>query len=196
MLAGSVTDEEYENRRLQVERTELEIDQSKEERVNAMAQARLHANDFQSAELSLSLTRVVSPIAGVVVSVERHQGEWAKTGETILEILGTEKLRVEAMIDVSRITQPLVGRRTGLEVVMPDGTRKRFMGVVRFESPEINPLDNRVSVWAEVANQDGGLRPGMRGRMVIDMATPPEGPANQSQQTTVAKPAISSIDAK
>ncbi|MFK8114775.1 MAG: efflux RND transporter periplasmic adaptor subunit [Rubripirellula sp.] len=182
MLAGSVPDEEYESRRLQVERTELEIDKSKENRQNAIAQAKLYANDYRRAELEMDLTEVVSPIAGVVVSVERHEGEWAKTGETVLEILGTTKLRAEAMIDVSQIRKPLVGRRVVLLAPLPNGKMEKFRGLIRFESPEINPLDNRVSVWAEIANPKGALRPGMRGRMVIDMAGP------IAKQTAVSQP--------
>ena len=170
MLSGSVADEEYENRRLQVERTELEIDKSKEDRQNAIAQAQLYANNFRSAELALQLTKVVSPISGVVVNIERHEGEWAKTGETMLEILGTTKLRAEAMIDASKIKHSLVGRRVALFPEMPDGSKNKFLGVVRFEGPEINPVDSRVSVWAEIENPDGRLRPGLRGRMFIDLS--------------------------
>ena len=55
MLAGSVTDEEYENRKLQVESTALEIDKSKEERDNAIEKARLIANDYRNAELDMGV---------------------------------------------------------------------------------------------------------------------------------------------
>lgn len=170
MLAGSFADEEYENRRLQVERTKLEIEKSIEERSNAIAQAKLFADDYKKAELAVQLTRVVSPLSGVVVSIQRHQGEWARAGETVLEILGTTRLRAEALIDIKRIEKPLVGRRAVLLVAMPDGTTKKFRGNVQFESPEINSLDNRVSVWAEIANPDLDLRAGMRGRLIIDMS--------------------------
>ena len=169
MMAGSVPDEEYQNRKLQVERTELEIDKSKEDRLNALAQARLYANDYRTAELNLKLTKVVAPISGVVVSIDRRQGEWTKTGETVLELVGTTRLKAEALIDVAQITKPLTGRRVVLFATMPDGSSKKLLGVVRFENPEVNPLDNRVSIWAEIANPNGLLRPGMRGRLIIDM---------------------------
>ncbi|MEM6776879.1 MAG: efflux RND transporter periplasmic adaptor subunit [Planctomycetota bacterium] len=186
MLTGSVADEEFENRRLQVERTGLEIDKSKEDRQNAIAQAELHANDFRSAELALERTKVTAPLSGVIVSVERREGEWCKTGETILEILGTSKLRAEAMIDASEIRQSLVGRRVALFPDMNDGSDRKFLGVLRFENPEINPVDNRVSVWAEIDNSDGRLRPGMRGRMYIEMSgrVDPPTPALPSPPTT------------
>lgn len=170
MLSGSVADEEYENRRLQVQRTELEIDKSQEDRSNAIARAKLYANDYRNAELALELTRVVSPLKGVVVSVERNQGEWAKKGETILEILGTSTLRAEALVDVAQIPASLVGRRVALFAKSSPGTTSKFLGVVRFENPEINPVDNRVVVWAEIRNPHGTLRPGMRGRMLVDMS--------------------------
>ena len=104
------------------------------------------------------------------MSIERNQGEWAKVGDTILEILGTTRLRAEALIDVSEITHPLVGKYVTLAVQMPEGNDESFRGIIRFESPEINPLDNRVSVWAEIANPKRRLRPGMRGRMSIDLS--------------------------
>lgn len=170
MMTGSIADEEYENRRLQVQRTELEIDKSKEDRNHAIARARLYANDYRNAELALELTKVVSPLSGVVVSVERREGEWAKRGETILEILGTSKLRAEALIDIDRIPASLIGRRVALFADMKSGSKSKFLGVVRFENPEINPVDNRVVVWAEIDNPHGTLRPGMRGRMLVDMS--------------------------
>ncbi len=187
MLSGSVADEEYENRKLQVERTELEVDKSNEDRKNAIAQAQLLANDYRRAELALELTQVVSPIAGAVVSIERHEGEWAKTGETILELLGTTRLRAEAMVDVSKIGKSIVGRRVALLVTMPSGSLEKFSGVLQFENPEVNPLDNRVSVWAEIANPQRDLRPGLRGRMVIDMSEPvPPKSAKQALPGTTA----------
>ena len=170
MMTGSIADEEYENRRLQVQRTELEIDKSEEDRNNAIARAKLYANDYRNAELALELTRVVSPLTGVVVSVERREGEWAKRGETIVEILGTSKLRAEALIDIERIPASLTGRRVALFAHMKSGSQSKFLGVVRFENPEINPVDNRVVVWAEIDNPHGTLRPGMRGRMLVDMS--------------------------
>ena len=197
-LAGSVPDEDYENRKLQVERTELEVEKTKEDRVNALAQARLYENDYRSAELDMKLTRVVSPIAGVVVSIERNKGEWAKAGDTVLEILRTTRLRAEAMIDISEVTQPLVGKRVAVKVKMPDGSFEKFEGVVRFESPEISPLDNRVSVWAEIENPKRRLRPGMRGPMTIDLSGPMSDNRKPEsfEQTTARRPATEASESK
>jgi multidrug efflux pump subunit AcrA (membrane-fusion protein) len=187
-LAGSIPDEEYENRKLLVERAALEIEKCKEDRENALADARLFEDDYRTAELDQKLTRIESPIAGVVVSIERNEGEWASAGETVLEILGTSRLRAEAMIEFARISQPLFGKPVRLEVDLPDGSSQEFEGRIRFESPEINPLDNRVSVWAEIANPRRRLRPGMRGRMTIDLAGNTSGRPQQKGSPTTGSP--------
>ncbi len=197
-LAGSIPDEDYENRKLQVERTDLEVKKTEEDRANALAQARLYENDYRSAELDMKQTQVVSPIAGVVVSIERHKGEWAKAGDTVLELLRTTRLRAEAMIDISDITQPLVGKRVTVKVKMPDGSFEKFEGVVRFESPEISPLDNRVSVWAEIENPQRRLRPGMRGPMTIDLSGPMSDNRQPEsfEQTTARRAATEASESK
>jgi multidrug efflux pump subunit AcrA (membrane-fusion protein) len=44
-----------------------------------------------------------------------------------------------------------------------------------FVSPEVDPVNGQVRVWAEVENRDGQLRPGVHGKLSIG-PTPADAP--------------------
>ena len=169
ILAGSIPDEEYAHRQLEVEKAELEIEQAIRDQSTAQHKVRFRGNDVELADLNLRLTQVTSPVEGVVVSVDRNLGEWVKDGDEVLQILEITRLRAEVLVDVALLTKPIIGCPVTLTVDFPDGKARSFTGTLRFESPEINPHDNRVKVWAEIENPDRVLRPGMRGRMSIEL---------------------------
>lgn len=169
VYAGSITDEELGTRQLAVDKARLEVEQAKHEAKLATYRERLSKNDLENAERQLMLCRVAAPISGIVVHRERRQGEWVDTGQTVLKIMGIESVRAEAYVDASQLTSSLVGRKVVLEIDAGDQT-KQFDGVLRFESSEINPVDGRVRVWAEIDNPMRMLKPGVRGRMTIQLS--------------------------
>lgn len=169
VYAGSITDEELGTRQLAVDKARLEVEQAKHEAKLATYRERLSKNDLENAERQLMLCRVAAPISGIVVQRERRQGEWVDTGQTVLKIMGIESVRAEAYVDASQLTSSLVGRKVVLEIDAGDQT-KQFDGVLRFESSEINPVDGRVRVWAEIDNPMRMLKPGVRGRMTIQLS--------------------------
>ena len=52
-------------------------------------------------------------------------------------------------------------------------------------SPEVDPVNNQVRVWAELENPDLRLKPGMSGTMVI-MAEDETGPKDESGEKATA----------
>ena len=60
-----------------------------------------------------------------------------------------------------------MGRRVTLSVDLGGKTANDFDGTVVFVSPEVNPVNGQVRVWAEVENKKLLLRPGVRGNLTI-----------------------------
>ena len=65
-----------------------------------------------------------------------------------------------------QVSGELHGRSVKLSVEL-DGKRVEFPGKVVFVSPEIDPVNGQVRVWAEIDNKDGRLRPGLPAKMVV-----------------------------
>lgn len=165
------SDSEIDLMQLKVDKSALAVEQS--EREFALAQF-----DWRASEAALAIAarhierrRIVAPISGVVVQINQHQGEWVEPGETLMRILQIDRLRVEGFLDARFLGQDLTGRGVTLRTSVGERDDVEFRGVLRFVSPEVDPVDGKVRVWAEIENHDLNLRPGMRGAMIIgDMA--------------------------
>ena len=90
-----------------------------------------------------------------------------------MRIIKINPLRVEAFVDGSKYGANLYGRPARLTAHLPPGDRvAEFHGRVVFVSPEVQPVNGQVRVWAEVENRDLQLRPGTRGTLTIDLGKP------------------------
>ncbi len=163
----SVSETEIDRLRLAAERSELEIDQALHEQEAAQLTSRLKEIEMELAKQAVIRRSLVSPIAGMVVQVNLHQGEWVPAGKTAVRVLRVDRLRVEGFVQSKKATGDLVGRRVTLAVDLGGKTGAEFEGSVVFVSPEVNPVNGQVRVWAEVENEQLMLRPGLRGNLTI-----------------------------
>jgi RND family efflux transporter MFP subunit len=168
-LPESVSQSELDQLRLLVDRSSLEIEQAQLELELAQAARELKEVDVQSAEHDIQKRKIMAPLAGFVVEVNRHRGEWVEPGQTILRILRLDRLRAEGLVNAQAVTGDLLGRRAKLSVTL-DGTPQEFVGKIVFVSPEIDPVNGQVRVWAEIDNPQLTLRPGLHGSMTIERA--------------------------
>jgi len=113
----------------------------------------------------------VAPFAGMVVQIKKQRGEWANPGDSVLRLVRLDRLRVEAFAAASQVSAKLEGRRVVLSVDVPGKGPARFEGAIVFVSPEVNPVNGQVRIWAEVENSGLELRPGQRATMTIESTT-------------------------
>lgn len=186
----SVSATELGRLKLEAERAELQIEQAEQEQTSAKHTERLKENEVEFAAWNIDRMRVRSPLAGVVVEISRHPGEWVEPGETVFRILRMDRLRVEAFLDATKITDSLVGRPVSLRVDLPGRPATEFTGKVVFVSPEIDPVNGQARVWAEVENKDLALRPGLHGSLRIGpTAVVADAPAPaEPEKSAAAKP--------
>jgi len=107
----------------------------------------------------------------MVVQVNLHRGEWVPAGKTVIRVLRVDRLRVEGFVQTRDLPGDLSGRRATLLVDLPGRAGAEFDGAVVFVSPEVNPVNGQVRVWAEVENPKLQMMPGLRGTLTIHPET-------------------------
>jgi RND family efflux transporter MFP subunit len=166
-FSKSVSQSELDQLRLAKEKAALEYEQAGEDQEIARLTARLKENEVETGTFNVERRQIVSPIAGVVVQIKRHKGEWVQLGESIVRIVRVDHLRAEAFLNSHDVSGDLAGRPVSLVVDLPGAPKSEFPGKIVFISPEVNPVNGQFRVWAEIENRDQLLRPGLQGSMVI-----------------------------
>jgi macrolide-specific efflux system membrane fusion protein len=106
------------------------------------------------------------------VRVDRHRGEWVEPGDPVLRILRIDRLRAEGFVKVHHTEHDLENCLVTLKVNLPGEPGAVFPGKVVFLSPEVDPVNAQVRIWAEIENRGTRLRPGMRATMSIHVKSP------------------------
>lgn len=165
-LSQSVSQSELDQLRLIVQRNTLEVEQAQFEMELAQTTRELKENELELAEHGIRQRRITAPLSGLVTEVNRHRGEWVEPGQPIMRILRLDRLRAEGLASAEILGRDLHGRAVTL-TVQHEGKPIEFAGKVVFVSPEIDPVNGQVRVWAEIENKDLKLRPGLHGSMTI-----------------------------
>jgi len=168
----SISESEMDRLRLTVEKAQLEVEQSEHEFGIAGFTLQVKENDYRGAQQKVEQHKITAPLAGVVVQVQRHRGEWVKPGDVVVRILRLDRLRVEGFLATEHWSDDLQGRPVRVLVDLPETPGAEFPGKIVFVDPEIDPLNAQVRVWAEVENSGLRLRPGMKARLIIERKPP------------------------
>ncbi len=168
-LAESVSASELDQLRLLAEKATLEIEQAQLELSLAETSRALKENDVRSAQHDIEQRHITAPLTGFVAQIERHRGEWVEPGQTILRLLRLDRLRAEGLIHAQDVHGDVKGRPVKLTVQLGD-EQMQYPGRIVFVSPEVDPVNGQVRVWAEIDNRDLKLRPGLHGSMTIAAA--------------------------
>ena len=163
----SVSGTEMDRLTLTADKTAFEVDQAKHEREITRLTLALKQNEVQQAQRKVARRQVFAPLDGMVVQIHRHPGEWVEPGEKVIRLVRLNRLRVEGFISSKEAARRLPGTRVQLVVDLPQKPQAHFEGGVTFISPEINPVNGQVRLWAEIDNRDLQLRPGMRGTLIL-----------------------------
>ncbi|MEQ8789680.1 MAG: efflux RND transporter periplasmic adaptor subunit [Pirellulaceae bacterium] len=166
-FSKTISQSELDERRLRTEKSELEVEQAEHQFKTAGHLALVAANDLELAQRNVERRRIVSPLDGVLVKVYRRPGEWVEPGEPVLRVVRINPLRAEAFVDARMITGDLTDRPVRLLVELPGRGETSFAGRLVFVSPEIDPFNGQVRVWAEIENRDHLLSPGLRAHMQV-----------------------------
>ena len=163
----TVSQSELDRQRLMVERGELEAQQAILDQQEAKLKLEISLRECALAEEHLRKRHIIAPLGGMVVDVPHEKGEWVQPGETIARILRMDVLRAEGFLPAGKASLDLIGKKVVLTVTDEAFAGKEFPGEIVFVSPEIDPLNSQVRVWAEVKNVDMKLRPGLQATLKV-----------------------------
>jgi multidrug efflux pump subunit AcrA (membrane-fusion protein) len=178
--AGAVSDVDVKGSQLDYERAHLQIEQSKIERKISEYTAAAKSAEVAAAKEGIAHRQIKSPLDGVVLEVIPHEGEWVKPGDTVVQIVRMDRLKIEGHLNSSKfLPHEIRDRRVTVSVTLPGHPEPvQFTGKVTYVSPldEIAPGGtSQFKVRAEVENRlvpgttaDWLLRPGFTATMTID----------------------------
>jgi RND family efflux transporter MFP subunit len=153
LFENAITEEEIQMRQLAADK--------------AARAVQLAENELRIAERNLVRCRIQAPVAGIVTQVRHRGGEWVEPGQSVVRIVRLDALRAEGFLAARDARHVAAGNPVTLTVELPEGGTRAYAGTLKFLSPEINPVDGRVRVWAWIANPGMELRPGMRASMTV-----------------------------
>lgn len=164
----TVSDTELDRLRLTVQKGELETQQAEHDLEVASLTRDVKETEQLTAQEQLRRRTIRAPFKGMVVDVHRRRGEWVQPGEAVARLVRMDRLRVEGFLAAKLARQELVGSKVKVKIAGADGKEDEFPGAVVFVSPEIDPLNAQVRIWAEVENHNLKLRPGLQATFTIE----------------------------
>ena len=166
----SVSETEIDRLRLLADKAALEIEQASLNLQQARLSLQGKQHDLARANLALERRMLVAPFPGMVVHWKKQHGEWVEPGTPVMRLVRLNRLRAEAFVASERLPTNLVGRSATLVVESSDKTAVKYKGKLVFVSPEIDPVNYQVRIWAEIDNSDLSLRPGQTATLLIGPA--------------------------
>lgn len=148
---------EIDRLRLVADRAKLEVERAKYQRDLATMDVTLAEHEYRKFYELYLRHKIKAPSAGVVVSIDKHLGEWVEPGTPLLTIVRTDLLRVEGFVTAEQAARIQVGDEAEVSL---DALRANAKVV--FISPDTNPVNSQVRVFLEFENTKVEFRPGLR----------------------------------
>lgn len=168
-LPGSVSEAELAQLQLEGLRAKLQLEDANRTLELAKATLLLKENDLQTMQRKVEIQKILAPIGGHIEHVLHRKGEWVKPGDNVVRIISLRRLRAEGFVRSDGSGMRLKDAKVQLAVEQA-GKTKHYPGKVVFVHSEMDPVNGRMRVWAEIDNSRNQLRPGMRAKMTIHPA--------------------------
>jgi membrane fusion protein, multidrug efflux system len=130
------------------------------------------------AEAELRMCTILAPIDGFVTRVLKHPGEAVQLGDPVAEVVNPRKLKVEGYVTAAEalLLRPGMKATAASEAALatPQSKAVSADGVLVFVDVGVEPVSQRVRVWAEIDNTALKLRPGLQARLKIDTSSSTE----------------------
>lgn len=127
-------------------------------------------NAVREARLKLEQRAILSPLSGAVVEVKPHVGEWVQPGMTVMRVINLNILRAEGFVPVSALPRLRLGQPLQIQLQAGNASDIRCVAKLTFVSPEVDPVNQEVRIWAEFENPEGRFLPGMRPSLLVNLS--------------------------
>lgn len=117
------------------------------------------------AQAELNVLELKAPRDGLVTRAFKQTGEGVQSGEKVMEIISTKRIRVVVNVPAVTAARLKVGMPVTVIVQQPSGENamdlERYPSVLKFIDPTTEQVSQKVRIWAEIDNSDGKLREGL-----------------------------------
>ena len=156
----------------EINKLQLEADKFELSTDNAKLELQVVKSQVNETLATLNTLKVKVPFDGYVAKVHRSAGEAVRQGDPIVEIISTERVKVEGFVTIAESYQiksgdPVRVRMKVANLNLPQFRDNVFEGAVTFIDPRVSNLTKFVKVTALVKNTGGILKPGLPAEMTI-----------------------------
>ncbi len=124
-------------------------------------------SSVNNAAIRLEKTTIRAPFSGIVGLRNFSIGNYAETGQTLTSIVSIDPLKVEFNVPEKSYADIHNGQQISLSVdAWPN---EKFSGTIYAIDPRVDVQTRNFTVKATVPNTDNKLRPGMYGRISIQL---------------------------
>ena len=150
----------------ELSQVELELQQAAARLQIVREDLELRKLEFERVKQQIQQRKIISPIDGIVVSIDKQVGEFVSpTDPTVLHIVQLTSLR--AVFSVPRLHS--LQLKTGENVTLAIGLHEQNVsGRIEYLSPIANPESNTVQVKIRIPNHDGRYPSGVSCRWDLD----------------------------
>jgi len=126
---------------------------------------------LEIAEEAVERRRITAPLTGIVVEKFPEEGELARAGDPLFEIVDIRTVRVQFYLNSGEARRLSLGERHSIRIpaLGPDRT---FEAEVDFIDPRIDPASGLMRVRMRVDNPREILKPGLRAVLVLGADSP------------------------
>ncbi|MDB5348444.1 MAG: czcB 4 [Schlesneria sp.] len=157
---------EVEKLRLAAEKAVLSIEQAEHELL-------LNKLTAEVSRAELASYSVLAEFDGVVARIYRKKGEAVRQGDPIVEVVNTDRVRIEGRIDLADLKYAKQGAKVKVRLSIPDldlpEEREEFSGQITFVDLISDPVTHETRIFADVRNKDNILRAGLTAEMILEV---------------------------
>ena len=166
LAADTYPPNEVDRYRLMFDRSKIEVERYKFDQQLAQIAKKQAEVELKQTQQLIDRHSISSPAQAMVVSVEKHAGEWVDPSTKILELMSINRLRVEGFVDGNDALAIKKGGIANVTISVAK-SQKSVSGKVTFISPTANPANGQIRVYIEIENRDLQFRPGMASTAAI-----------------------------
>jgi RND family efflux transporter MFP subunit len=156
---------------VEILRLKLAYEKTVLERESAEHRQAINRLKRDEAKAQLDTFAIKAPFSGVVTHVHRAKGEAVKQGDQVLELASTDRVKVEGSIEIRDLWNIKPGVEVKVQLDIPqvdlEVEKQTFNGRLVFIDVKAISVDQKVRIWAEVANPNNVLRAGLFAKMTI-----------------------------
>ncbi len=173
---GSITRSDISKSRLEVKRAGLLIKKSTKEKLIFALERNTKQTELEASKMRVTKSTITSPFHATVEKFYRHQSEWVKRGEPVMQLIRLDVIEVLAKVDAKQVNPSEVRNcKATVTIHLAGGRKENVTGRISFVSAKTNAISLEYAVRIKIDNfkENGGwvLNPGQKATLQIHLGT-------------------------